>query len=218
MEHRMRAVFLALSLTAAGLAGCGQEVAKPASGTAQTEASTPPPAAQPGALTLVDTEGKAVDPASLQGKPAALYFGSTHDTGAARTVLANFASAVGAMGATSSGRVTMAFVSVDPERDTPEKLKAYLSEFGSDLQGWTGSPEAVAALAKTYNVTYAKAVADDGSYTVEHPVAVRMYDRDSFFLQGLGEDRTREEILSELRKLAGSRIASGQYLGPGARR
>ena len=66
-------------------------------------------------------------------------------------------------------------------------------------------------------MTYGKAVSDDGSYVVDHPAAVRMYDRDRFFLQGLGENRTREEVLSELSKLAGSRIASGQYLGPGAR-
>lgn len=213
--HSAPAVLLALALTA-GLAGCGKDEANPPAGTAQ---SPPPaaPAAQRVEFQFVDTEGQVVTDASLLGKPIALYFGSTGDTGAARTVLANFASAVGALGP-ASDRLTVAFVSLDAERDTPERVKAYLSEVGPGIRGLTGSAESVAAMAKAYKVPYSRIAHDDGSYTVEHPTAVYLYDRYGFYLQKLDQDRSRDELLSELRKLAGSRYAMGGHLGPGAKR
>src|SRR5688500_12846894 len=113
----MRAAFLVLALTVPWLAGCCGEAESAPAATAQTAPAAA--VAQPGSFQLADTNGQVVTEASLLGKPSAFYFGYTSDAGSARAVLANFASAVGAMGS-ASGRLNVAFVSLDPERDTPE--------------------------------------------------------------------------------------------------
>jgi protein SCO1/2 len=63
------------------------------------------------------------------------------------------------------------FVTLDPERDTPQVLKAYVANFDGGVIGLSGSPEQIAAVANAYGVAYRKRPGADGDYVVEHSTA-----------------------------------------------
>ena len=75
-------------------------------------------------------------------------------------------------------KVAAYFVTVDPERDTPEVLKEYLSSFDPRLRGLTGDPAAVAAMEKAYRVYSKKVPLDAGGYTMDHTALVYLMDKD----------------------------------------
>ena len=69
------------------------------------------------------------------------------------------------------------FITVDPERDTPAKLKDYLSSFDPRLSGVGGDAEQLAAVAKAYRVYYKKVPLKDGDYTMDHTAIVYLMDK-----------------------------------------
>ncbi|MEM6497237.1 MAG: SCO family protein, partial [Pseudomonadota bacterium] len=76
-----------------------------------------------------------------------------------------------------SDRLNVVFVSVDPERDTPEVLKDYLSNFDSRIIGLTGSASEIASVAAKYKAYYAR-VDSDGEFTYDHSASVYLMDAD----------------------------------------
>jgi protein SCO1/2 len=92
------------------------------------------------------------------------------------------------------------FLSVDPERDTPAQLKAYLSNFDPRIRGLTGSPEAVASAAKAYRVYYKK-VEVPGGYTVDHSTAILLFDAKGQFFEPIGYGVPPERGLEQIRRL-----------------
>ncbi len=94
----------------------------------------------------------------------------------APTTLAELAQIKKSLGATGD-RVQVVFVTVDPERDTPEILKAYVGNFGPDFIGLRGSLEQTAAAAKEFKVFYAKVPGKTpGSYSMDHSAASFVFD------------------------------------------
>jgi len=97
-------------------------------------------------------------------------------------------------------RVRALFVTVDPERDTPEKLKDYLSSFDPRLIGATGDDAAIKAIEKGYRV-YAKRVPlDGGGYTMDHTAIVYLMDKDGRFVAPFNMKRRPAEAAAELRR------------------
>ena len=90
------------------------------------------------------------------GKHMLVFFGYTYCPDVCPTELQVMTAALDAMGPEAE-KIQPVFVSVDPERDTPEVLKSYVENFGPRLIGLTGTPEEIAAVAKAYRVYYAKA-------------------------------------------------------------
>ena len=85
------------------------------------------------------------------------------------------------------------FITVDPERDTPEVMKDYLSSFDSRLSGLTGDPAAVAAVAKAYRVYFKKVPLDGGGYTMDHTALVYLMDKEGRFVAPFSLKRRPEE-------------------------
>ncbi|WP_372622238.1 SCO family protein [Falsiroseomonas sp.] len=108
-----------------------------------------------GPFSLVDQSGRAVTEADFAGRFLLVYFGFTYCPDVCPTELGSIAAAMDALGE-QAGRVTPVFVSVDPERDTPEVLADYVGRFHPQMVGLTGTPEQVAAAARAYRVFYAK--------------------------------------------------------------
>jgi protein SCO1/2 len=97
-------------------------------------------------------------------------------------------------------RVVPVFISIDPARDTPEVLKAYLSAFGPRFVGLTGTEEEIAATAKAYRV-YVQAHKDDGeNYTVDHSGVVYLMDKSGAFLTNYSLDASPDKLAAELTK------------------
>src|SRR3982074_969910 len=108
-----------------------------------------PRGASGGPFQLTDQAGQTVTEKNLQGKPSLIFFGFTHCPDVCPTSLFEFPEVLRAMGK-DAARVNAYFVSVDPERDTANAMKDYLSSFDPHLKGLTGDPEAVAQVRSAY--------------------------------------------------------------------
>ncbi len=128
-----------------------------------------------GPFALVDTGGRPVTEADLAGRPTAIAFGFTSCPEVCPTTLSLLTEVMGRMGG-AADRLNVVFVTVDPERDTPEALKLYLSSFDPRIRGFTGTAAQVAAMADAYHVAYRRVPAE-GGYTMEHPADVFLFDR-----------------------------------------
>ncbi|MEO6608061.1 MAG: SCO family protein [Aestuariivirga sp.] len=108
-----------------------------------------------GSFELEDLNGVKVTERDLAGKYTLLYFGYSQDREMTPTELRVAAAALGLLGPDAT-RLKTYFVTLDPERDTPEKLKAYLGEISLELSGLTGTLQQVSAMAKAYHVYFRK--------------------------------------------------------------
>ncbi|WP_309643059.1 SCO family protein [Phenylobacterium sp.] len=187
----MRAFTSAVLAVALGLTACGPMPQE--TGASQTAIRIGGPFA------LVDASGRPVTEKTLLGKPTAIFFGFTYCPEICPTTMAELTNWLKALGP-DADRLNVVFVSVDPERDTPAQLKTYLSNFDPRIQGFTGSPEAVAAVAKAYRVYYAKVPTDDG-YTVDHSSAIYLFDAKGRFVEPIGYGAPGERAIGQLRKL-----------------
>ena len=159
----------------------------------------PAPSAIGGPFSLVDQTGKAVTEADLKGKPSLMFFGFTHCPDVCPTALFDMTQVYKALGR-DGDKVQAYFVSVDPERDTPEILKEYLSSFDPRLRGLTGDPAAVAAMEKAYRVYSKKIPLEAGGYTMDHTALVYLMDKEGRFVAPFNLKRKPEEAAAELKR------------------
>ena len=127
-----------------------------------------------GPFTMADLEGRPVTEADLRGKPAVLFFGFTHCPDVCPTTLATLSTALGRMGR-DADRLNVVFVTLDPQRDTPDTLRDYLASFDPRIRGFVGTPEQVARMADAYHVAYKRVPTKDGDYTMEHSATVALF-------------------------------------------
>lgn len=168
----MRKSLTLLALTLAlSLAGC-EQAAKPA-----FHGSDISGANFGQRLALTDHNGRAVTLESFRGKLVVLFFGYTHCPDVCPTTLSDMAEAFKLMPDGASDKVQVLFVSVDPERDTPEILKAYVPYFHPSFLGLLGSPEQVAQVTKEFRIVYRKHVEPGATdYLVDHSAGSYVLD------------------------------------------
>ena len=190
-------IAVAAVLAIAGLA----YVLRPTFGT--LTGSMPMAAAVGGPFELSTHDGKRLSSADLKGTPFALFFGFTHCPDVCPTTMLELSNAIKALGP-DADRMRYLFVSVDPERDTPELLKLYLSNFDPRITGLVGTPEEIAAVAKAYRAIYEKVPGKDGSsYTYNHTALVYLMDRDGRFAGTINYQEPEDVQLKKLRRLLG---------------
>ena len=155
------------------------------------------PAAIGGPFQLTDQTGQIVTEKSLEGHPSLIFFGFTHCPDVCPTTLFEMSEMLRAMGE-DAGRVNVYFISVDPERDTREAMKDYLSSFDPHLKGLTGDPEAVAKVISAYRVYARKVPLKDGDYNMDHTALTYLMDRDGKFVSPFNLNRKPEEAAADL--------------------
>ena len=134
----------------------------------------PKPAAN---FTLTAHTGERFSLHDFRGKLVLLYFGYTYCPGICPTTLASVAQVLHQLGARAH-QVQLLMVSVDPERDTPDRLAAYVPPFHPSFIGLTGSPAEVAAVAPLFGVYYEKQeTTTDTSYLVDHSTMLLVIDQ-----------------------------------------
>jgi len=127
-------------------------------------------------LDLADAEGTQRSLADFKGKVSVVFFGYTQCPDVCPTTMAELAAIKRAMGK-DGDRVQGIFVTVDPERDTPEVLKAYLAAFDPSFVALRGTPEQTAEAAREFKVFFAKVPGKtDASYTVDHTAGSYVID------------------------------------------
>jgi len=152
-----------------------------------------------GPFKLTDQDGKAVTDQDLKGKPFLVFFGFTHCPDVCPTALFEVSEVLRALGK-DADKTQALFVTVDPERDTPQVMKDYLQSFDPHLRGLTGDDASIAQTAKAYRVYYKKVPLDSGDYTMDHTALVYLMDKDGRFVAPFNLKRTPEAAAADLRR------------------
>jgi protein SCO1/2 len=152
-----------------------------------------------GPFQLTDQDGRTVTQADFKGKPFLVFFGFTHCPDICPTTLFEMSETLRRLGP-AADRISALFISVDPERDTPEKLKQYLSSFDEHIVGLTGTPEQIAAVTKAYKAYAKKVPLEGGDYTMDHSAIVYLMDRDGNFIAPFNLKRTADAAAADLRR------------------
>ncbi|VXC61283.1 putative Cytochrome oxidase biogenesis protein Sco1/SenC/PrrC, copper metallochaperone [Massilia sp. 9I] len=140
---------------------------------------------------------------ALRGKVVVLEFGFTHCAAVCPASLAMLAQARQKLGA-HADRLQVVFISVDPERDTPARLNAYLAQFDKSFVGLTGTPEQMAAIRKDYGITATKFAAPAGQsgYQMGHSSYLYFIDKKGMLRALMPFGRPADEMVHDVNVLA----------------
>jgi len=133
------------------------------------------PSAIGGPFKLIDENGKPITDQDMKGRPFLVFFGYRHCPDICPTTLFEMSEVMHALGK-DADRIGALFITVDPERDTPEGMKDYLSSFDPHLHGATGDAKAIDAVEKAYRVYAKKVPTDKGDYSMDHTALVYLMD------------------------------------------
>jgi len=153
-----------------------------------------------GPFTLVDDKGAPVTEKTLTGKPYVIYFGYTYCPEVCPTTLFDLSRWIKALGP-DANKLNYVFVTVDPERDTPKSMHAYLSSFDRRIRGYTGTPEQIAKIAQDYRVYYKKIPTSDGSYVMDHSSIIYLMGSDGKLVSMIQYQEKDHTALAKLRNL-----------------
>jgi cytochrome oxidase Cu insertion factor (SCO1/SenC/PrrC family) len=154
-----------------------------------------------GPFSLTDQNGRRVSEKDFLGRHMLVFFGFTYCPDICPTELQVMTAALDAMGPEGE-KIQPVFVSIDPERDTPEVLKSYVENFGPRLIGLTGTPEEIAAVAKAYRVYYAKAgdQSSPDSYLMDHSSIIYLMGPDGRFVKHFPFTTDVAKLTAELKE------------------
>jgi protein SCO1/2 len=150
---------------------------------------------------LVDQHGQPITEQAFRGHPTAVFFGYTHCPEVCPTTLFEMDGWFGKLG--DEGKDIKAyFVSIDPERDTPEVMDSYVSNVSDRFTGITGSPEKIAAMAKSFGIYSRKVELSDGDYTMDHTASVLLLDSNGGFAGTIAYGENADTAIAKLKRLA----------------
>lgn len=156
-----------------------------------------------GPFALVYDAGKRVTDKDFRGRYMLVFFGYTHCPDICPAGLQLISAALENLKG-KADRIAPIFISVDPERDTPEKLGAYVKNFNSRLIGLTGTPQEIAAVAKAYKVYYKKVPSADGNpddYAMDHTGIIYVMDPQGDFVAHFTPATSVDEMTAKLDKI-----------------
>jgi protein SCO1 len=153
-----------------------------------------------GDFVLTSADGP-LDTASLRGKVVLIYFGYTYCPDICPTSLTATSQALNQLTAAEREQVKIVFVSVDPERDTPARLKDYAAFFHPNIVGVTGSPDQIAAAARRYGAIYARQnLGSTAGYVVDHSAWTYVVAPDGRLVGQLANGASVEQIVAAIRE------------------
>jgi protein SCO1/2 len=156
-----------------------------------------------GPFSLIDQNGMRRTEKDFGGKPILVFFGYTYCPDVCPTTLSLMSAALERLGPDAK-RLTPVMITVDPKRDTPATLKAYLASFGPEFVGLTGSDDEIAAAAKAYKVYYRPANTETGE-VLDHSSIIYLMDGKGGFLAHYTIETPPDEMARDIKaKLAKS--------------
>lgn len=153
-----------------------------------------------GPFTLVDQNGNTVTDATYRGKWMLIYFGYTFCPDVCPTTLNRNAQAISLLTDEQKAKIVPIMVTVDPERDTPKVMKAYVASFSPQMVGLTGTLDQVEAAARAYRVYFAKTPTSETEYLMDHSSFTYLVDPAGNFVQVISQETTPDQLADTLRK------------------
>lgn len=152
-------------------------------------------------FSLVDQRGAPITESAFRGHPSAVFFGFTHCPEVCPTTLFEMDGWLKHL-PQGGKNVRAFFVTVDPERDTPEVMNAYVSNVSDRITGITGSPDKIAAMAKSFGIFFRKVPTEDGDYTMDHSASVLLLDSTGDFKGTIAYGENPAAAMTKLVRLA----------------
>jgi len=157
----------------------------------------PPPAA---GFTLTGEDGQPVSLSDFRGEVVALYFGYTHCPDVCPTTMAEMYVWFQTLG-DDAADLRAYFVSVDPERDTPEILDQYVSWVSNRITGITGTPEEIDKIRQAWRVVADRVPGSGGDYTINHTASVYLVDSKGQFEGTISYGEDAKSAVEKIRRL-----------------
>ena len=159
------------------------------------------PAAIGGPFQLTDQAGQTVTEQNLKGKSTLIFFGFTHCPDVCPTTIARLTKLRRELGK-GDDALSIVFITVDPERDTPSDVDTYIKLYDSPVIGLTGTPAQIEQVKKQFGIYSRKVDQPGGSYSVDHTATVILLDRRGQFSSTLSPEEGNQVALDKLKRIA----------------
>ena len=150
---------------------------------------------------LIDHEGAPITEAAFRGQPTALFFGFTHCPEICPTTLYELDGWFAELGE-EADNIDAYFITIDPERDTPDMLGYYVTSMSDRVRGITGDPEAVREMARGFGVFFNRIELEGGHYTMDHTASIFLLDSNGAFRKTISYGENPDTAMEKLRNLA----------------
>lgn len=151
-------------------------------------------------VVLTDQSGTAVTWSKLAGRPRAVFFGFTKCPVICPVTVWELDAALAKIGKPGDA-IQVVFVTLDPERDTPEAMKSYFSSFGGRVRALTGPMADIDRVAKAFEVVRERVALQDGDYTVDHTAAVFLLNKAGAVVDTVAYGTPQDVIVKRLKAL-----------------
>ena len=131
-------------------------------------------------FTLKDVNNEPITEKSFQGPLTAIFFGFTNCPDVCPLTLSNLDQVIEKLDDNDNKKFKVFFISIDPERDSPQIIKDYLNSFKNKIYGITGDPEKVFLLSKSWGVLSEKIFNEDGSYLINHSSSILLLNKGKY--------------------------------------
>ena len=150
------------------------------------------------AFTLRDINNETITEKSFQGPLTAIFFGFTNCPDVCPLTLMNIDQVIGKLDENDKKKFKVFFVSIDPERDSPEIIKEYLQGFDNKMFGITGDPEKIFILSKSWGVMSEKIFNEDGTYLINHSSSILLLSKGKY-IDRISHHESMENILKVIK-------------------
>jgi len=168
----------------------------------ELDATRFPEAREIASFSLIDHNNAVFDNSVLKDRWSFIFFGYTHCPDVCPTTLSVLNSVAQKLGDLDED-IRFVFLSVDPERDTPEQLAQFVSYFNGDFIGVTGTPEGIEQITRQLGVLHIRAQPEEGAsgYLVDHSASVFLFDPDGRYHAVFSPPLSADAIAGDFKKM-----------------
>lgn len=148
---------------------------------------------------LTDHEGGDVEPDTLLGRPALVFFGFTFCPDVCPTTLSDISGWLDELG-NDAELMNVVFITIDPERDTIDAMAEYVGYFHPAIRGWTGEEREIARAVEGFRATYERVPTDRRDYTMNHTASVFLFDAGGAFVSTIDYHEPRDVAVPKIRR------------------
>ncbi len=153
-----------------------------------------------GPFDLIDHNGEKITHEALDGSPSLVFFGFTHCPEICPTTLSDISGWLDKVGQEGKG-IKSFFITVDPERDTPNVMKDYVTAFSNRITGITGNVENIEQVLQNYRIYANRVQLSDGDYTMDHTASVILLDKEANFVSTISYGETPDVAIEKIKLL-----------------